>query len=96
MATPMVMMAPISEGTLKVVCVTKSIQRMPQKAPGIAIRMMSGSSQHWKFTAISRYTSTMAKTMPMPRRRKESFMVLTSPRSVERGADGQALLRRRP
>jgi len=53
-ATPMLMIAPISEGTLTVVPVTKSIQRMPASAPGSAIRMMSGSSQDWKLTAISR------------------------------------------
>ena len=44
-ATPMLMIAPISDGTLNVVCVTNSIQRMPASAPGSAIRMMNGSSQ---------------------------------------------------
>ena len=53
-ATPMVMMAPMSEGTLKVVWVRKSIQRMPEKPNGIAMRMMRGSSQLWKLTAMSR------------------------------------------
>ena len=53
-ATPMHMMAPISEGTLKVVWVRNSIQTMPASAPGSAIRMMNGSSQDWKLTAISR------------------------------------------
>ena len=53
-ATPMHMIEPIREGTLKVVWVTNSIQTMPASAPGSAIRMMNGSSQVWKFTAISR------------------------------------------
>ena len=53
-ATPMHMMAPISDGTLNVVWVTNSIQTMPASAPGSAIRMMNGSSQDWKFTTISR------------------------------------------
>ena len=53
-ATPMHMIAPISEGTFKVVCVMNSIQRMPESAPGSAIRMMNGSSQDWKFTTINR------------------------------------------
>ena len=53
-ATPIAMMAPISEGTLSVVCVINSIHRMPANAPGRAIRMMNGSSQDWKFITISR------------------------------------------
>ena len=43
-ATPMHIMAPISEGTLSVVPVTNSIHRMPAIAPGSAVRMMNGSS----------------------------------------------------
>ncbi len=43
-ATPMHIMAPISDGTLSVVPVRKSIHRMPAIAPGRAIRMMNGSS----------------------------------------------------
>ncbi len=53
-ATPMHMIDPISDGTLIVVRVAKSIQRIPPPAAGRAIRMMSGSSQLWKFTTISR------------------------------------------
>ena len=53
-ATPMHMMEPISDGTLKVVWVRNSIHTMPASAPGSAIRMMNGSSHDWKFTAISR------------------------------------------
>ena len=53
-ATPMHMMEPISDGTLKVVWVMNSIQTMPASAPGSAIRMMNGSSHDWKLTAISR------------------------------------------
>ena len=53
-ATPMHMMAPISEGTFKVVCVTNSIHRIPESVPGIAIRMMNGSIQDWKLTTIRR------------------------------------------
>ena len=41
-----------SEGTLKVVWVTYSIQPMPASAPGRAVRMMNGSSQLWKLTTI--------------------------------------------
>ena len=44
-ATPMAMIAPISEGTLSVVCVANNIQTMPASAPGRAAMMMSGSSQ---------------------------------------------------
>ena len=53
-ATPMHMMAPVSAGTLTVVCVTKSIQTMPARAAGRAVMMISGSSQDWKLTTISR------------------------------------------
>ena len=63
-ATPMHMIAPISDGTLSVVPVRNSIHRMPAMAPGRAVRMMNGSTQDWKFTVISRYTSTTAKIMP--------------------------------
>ncbi len=51
-ATPMLMMAPMSAGTLRCVCVAKSIQTMPAIAPGSAMRMISGSSQDWKFTTM--------------------------------------------
>ena len=44
-ATPMVMIAPINAGTLKVVCVKKSNHTMPAKAPGRAMMMMKGSDQ---------------------------------------------------
>ena len=53
-ATPMHMIAPVSAGTLSVVCVTNSIQTMPASAPGSAVMMMNGSSHDWKFTTISR------------------------------------------
>ena len=53
-ATPMLMIAPISEGTLMVVWVTNSISRMPDSAPGSAIRMMKGSSQDWKLTTMTK------------------------------------------
>ena len=43
-ATPMAMIAPISEGTFSVVPVTKSIQMMPHMAPGSAVIMMKGPS----------------------------------------------------
>ena len=52
-ATPMLMIAPISEGTLMVVWVTNRASRMPESAPGSAVMMMNGSSQDWKFTTIS-------------------------------------------
>ena len=37
---------------------------MPVKAAGSALMMMNGSSHDWKFTTISRYTSTMATPSP--------------------------------
>ena len=49
-ATPTLMMEPISEGTLRVVLVTNSIQMIPHRAPGRAMMMMKGSTQDWKFT----------------------------------------------
>ena len=63
-ATPTHMMDPISAGTLTVVCERNSTHMMPLSAPGSAIKMTSGSSHDWKFTTISRYTSTTAKTSP--------------------------------
>ena len=62
------MIEPISDGTLKVVCVKKRIHTIPANAPGRAIRIMKGSSHDWKFTTISRYTSATANTSPTPRR----------------------------
>ena len=44
----------IRAGTLSVVRVRKSIQAMPARAPGSAVRMTNGSSHDWKFTTISR------------------------------------------
>ena len=43
-ATPIVMIDPISEGTLIVVRVVNSIHKIPDTAAGSAIKMMSGSS----------------------------------------------------
>ena len=53
-ATPMHMMEPIRDGTLKVVPVMNRIHTIPATAPGKAIRMMKGSSHDWKLTAIRR------------------------------------------
>ena len=53
-ATPMHMIAPVSDGTLSVVRVRSSIHRIPASAPGRAVIMMNGSSHDWKFTTISR------------------------------------------
>ena len=52
-ATPTLIMAPISAGTLKVVCVTNRNITIPAMAAGSAVMMMNGSSQDWKFTTIS-------------------------------------------
>ena len=43
-ATPMHMIAPVSEGTLSVVCVKSKNQQMPARAPGKAVMIMKGSS----------------------------------------------------
>ena len=66
-ATPTHMIDPIRLGTLIVVRLAKSIHKIPQTAPGRAIRMISGSSQLWKLTAINRYTRTTAPMMPIAR-----------------------------
>ncbi len=44
-ATPMHMMAPMSAGTLRVVCVKNKNHAMPASAAGSAEIMMKGSSQ---------------------------------------------------
>src|SRR2546430_12610278 len=46
--------SPMSEGTFRVVPQIKSIQMMPQNAPGNAIMMINGSVHDWKFTTIRR------------------------------------------
>ena len=79
-ATPMLMIAPIIEGTFSVVWVTNSISTMPASAPGSAIRMMNGSSHDWKFTTITKYTSSTANTSPTPSPINELRMVETCPR----------------
>ncbi len=53
-ATPMHMIAPVSDGTLIVVRERNSIHTMPASAAGSAEMMMNGSSHDWKFTTISR------------------------------------------
>ncbi len=53
-ATPMHMMAPVSAGTLMVVCVANSSHTIPASAAGSAEMMMNGSSQDWKLTTMSR------------------------------------------
>jgi hypothetical protein len=53
-ATPMVMIAPVSAGTERVVPVMKSIQAMPPSAAGRAATMMKASIHDWKLTTTSR------------------------------------------
>ncbi len=53
-ATPIDMIAPISDGTLNVVSVRNSIHSTPANAPGTAASMISGSTHDWKLIAISR------------------------------------------
>ena len=53
-ATPMVMIAPVSAGTLSVVPVMNSIQAMPASAAGSAAMMIAASIHDWKLTTISR------------------------------------------
>lgn len=49
-ATPMVMMVPVSAGTLRVVPVINNIHAIPASAAGKALIIIKGSSQLWKFT----------------------------------------------
>ena len=51
-ATPILMIAPIIDSTLKVVCVRNSIQTIPANAPGNAVTMMNGSVQDWKLMTM--------------------------------------------
>ncbi len=53
-ATPIVMIAPVSAGTDSVVPVMNSIQAMPASAAGSAAMMMAASIHDWKLTTISR------------------------------------------
>src|ERR1700722_5893402 len=78
-ATPMVMMAPVNAGTLKVVAVRNSIQQIPASAAGKAVMMMKASIQDWKFTTINKYTMTIAITRPTPSSTKEERMVCACP-----------------
>ena len=67
-ATPIVMIAPVSAGTLSVVPVMNSIHAMPARAAGSAVMMIAASTHDWKFTTTNRYTSTIAIARPTPRR----------------------------
>ena len=53
-ATPMLMMVPMSAGTLNVVWVRYSIQQIPARAAGKAVMMMNASLHDWKLITISR------------------------------------------
>ena len=62
---PMHMMAPVSAGTDSVVPVTKQHPDDARQArAGSAVMMMKGSVQDWKFTTITKYTSTIAPSRP--------------------------------
>ena len=54
MATPIVMMEPVSAGTLICVPVTNNIHTMPHSAAGSAATIMKGSIHDWKLTTMSR------------------------------------------
>ena len=88
-ATPMHITDPVSEGTLSVVRVSSRIHTMPARAPGSAVMMMNGSSQDWKFTTISKYTSRIAISSPMPSPINDECMVLTWPRTTIRVPRGR-------
>src|SRR6266403_389943 len=81
-AMPMHMMVPVNAGTLTVVPVTNRIHTMPTKAAGSPLMMISGSSHDWKFTTMSRYTSSTAKASPVNRPVNEDCMVCTCPRTT--------------
>ena len=88
------MIAPVNAGTLRCVPVRNSIHTMPASAAGNALMMISGSTHDWKFTTISRYTSTIAIATPRPRPKNELRMVCTWPRTVivlPRGNDARRL-----
>jgi len=53
-ATPIVMIAPVSAGTESVVPAMKSIQAMPASAAGSAATMIIASIQDWKLTTMSK------------------------------------------
>ena len=53
-ATPIVMIAPVSAGTLNVVPVMKSTHAIPASAAGSAAITMKASIHDWKLTTISR------------------------------------------
>src|SRR6202030_4804724 len=53
-ATPMLMMVPISAGTLSVVCVKNNIQQIPASAAGRAVMIMNASLHDWKLITIRR------------------------------------------
>ncbi len=53
-ATPTDMIAPVRDGTFKVVWVIRSVQQIPARAPGNAVMIIKGSSQDWKFTTINK------------------------------------------
>ena len=79
-ATPMLMIAPINEGTFIVVRVTNSIHTIPAKVPVSAVMIINGSDQDWKFTTISKYTSTIEKNNPIASPAKDERIVATCPR----------------
>ena len=87
-ATPTVMIAPISAGTLKVVPERYNIQTIPTSAPGSPVRITNGADQDWKFTTSSRYTSTTAKIRPTPIARKAASMLAAWPRRLSVTAGG--------
>ena len=73
-ATPMHMIAPVNAGTLSVVCVRNSNQHdARQRARQAPQMMMNGSSQDWKFTTISIYTSTIENSSPRPSPMKDEL-----------------------
>ena len=64
---------------------------MPASAAGSAVMMMKGSSQDWKFTTISRYTSTIANTSPYSSPVNEEFIVSICPRTISCEPLGRSL-----
>ena len=53
-ATPMLIMVPMSAGTLSVVCVKNNIQEIPASAAGRAVMIMKASLYDWKLITIRR------------------------------------------
>jgi len=81
---PVIMITPIKDMMFKVVPVIQRNTATPAKPGGIAVRIMNGSMNERNCAIRIRYTNNTERIRPTPKRKNDSFIPTTAPRTSTR------------